>query len=447
MQNTFGSTAFRVFDKIIVAILVLVTIIFVAAAVIRKPEKVVDTDEITRLKGVVMATQKRSTHTVSPLTQDYATATVGAFRPDLQGYKMQRGIDFGKPHLYPKQVFTRKEAPQRPRDVRVKPEHVGAEIRVVDGTAVKAVWSQGKNKKDIVLLTPITPVDTPEPVSTDVQLIKRGGTVAVIPVLVNPKEVRDPEIEPPQLTVAHRQRKVKLVLTRSGTRDAIVEQYTIFKGESPNALEPFIRISVPPPVGPDADGEVTVVRVADGKPAGAIKAVPPRFEFMDSDVDGGVRYWYAADAAGKDTRKKREPLKSKMSKPVVVNVPEAFKIKFYTLSPDHVMVVVSVMHAPPDGAALQHVEYTFRRGVVRGQAVGWKVARVKLPGRRGVVRNVDFSTGYQILDIVNGERRVNKVRPAGGGAVREDEERRQKLLLIDERGRIKVLWPSPRGPR
>ena len=467
MRNTFGSTAFRVFDKVIVAILVLLTLMFVAVAVIRTPAKVVDAKEVQRLINTVRKKQERSVHTIKPLTQDYASSTVGAFRPDLTAFRFRIDIDH-RIVTYEKQKLKRiaGAAPVTKR-FEVKAEHAGLEIRVADKTIVKSVWA--KDEKGILLLTPLE-TGTSKDENTEVELIRKDRVVAVIPVLSEFKGRQDPTIFAPSVAAQHVDRKVRVELGKARTIDAVVAEYTVFKGESPKTLEPFVRVIMPD--GSDPDAKPSVVRAADGQPAGKIEVLPVGLALMDGDVDGGVRYWYAAKASGK-SKTDDKLLKSGRSEPASVDVPEAFKIRFYTLSPDHVMVVVSVLHTPPDGGPARELEHSFRRGVVRGQVIGWKVAEVKVAGQRDRINNVDFSTGYQLLDIINGERRIRKEqpvqprpapepRPADNGAaapepaprpapravnVREHEEKRQKLLLINERGRIKVLRPSVHGPK
>ena len=465
MRSTFGSTVFRVFDKVIVAILVLLMLIYVAVAVIRVPAEAINREDVAKLKASVLAKQKRSSHTAKPLTEDYLSAAVGAFRPDLAPFEMRLGPGVMPPHTYPEQALKRiAQGPAIPAPFKVNAEHAGIEIRVADKKIVKAAWDAGKNRKGIVLLVPLW-TGTQDPEKTEVELInKKGHVVAIIPVLTT-AELQPPTIFPPKVAAQHIQRKVRIMLSKSLTIDAVVTEYAIFKGESPDKLEPFARIIMPdgagpkagpkaepkaepnagpkadPKAGPEADPKAkpSVVR-ADGKPGGTVEVLPNGLALIDSDVDGGVRYSYAAEASGRSTQKDRETLKSLRSKPPVsVNVPEAFEIKFYTLSPDNVTVIVSVVHALPVGGGLR-VERAFGRGVVRGQAVGWKIAELKVPGQKDKLKNVDFSTGYQILDIVNEERAP---APQARNA-REREEKRQKLLLINERGRIKVLWRSVR---
>jgi len=250
------------------------------------------------------------------------------------------------------------------------------------------------------------------------------------------------------MAAKQRQGQVELAWAGSRTTKATVLKYRIYKGESAKELEPYVRVLIPEKIDPEKG--LPAVRIAGGKPAGTVKVKGSTFVFDDADVDGGVRYWYAADAAGQDNEKK-QPLASARSGLVSVEVTEAFKISFFTLAPDFVAIVVLVFHDPDPGddEPGQNVEYMFRRGVTRGQFVGWKIAQVRV--QKKVLKNVDFSTGYQILDIVNGERRIQVLQgpeDADGAVVkREREEKRQKLLLINARGRIKVLWPSVHGQK
>jgi hypothetical protein len=469
MRSTFGSVVFQVFDKVIVAILVLLALLFVAFAVIREPASVIDRKEVEALKKTVRKKQKRSVHKTKPLTVDYLGATVGAFRPGLAVFEPRSrvggAIVVDKVHKYQRQTFVRIPGePLAAKSLTVEKDHAGAEIRILNNKLVKAEWV--KDKPRVLALTPLE-TDSKKLERTTIELFKEDRKVAVIPVLSRFSPPRKPTISPPRIAAQHTQGKVRLTVGKAGTVQSVVTEYLIYRGESEAGLEPYLRIIIPD--GSDPEAVPSVVRAADGKPAGKVKVVPIGFVFVDSDVDGGVRYWYAAKAVGK-SKKDGKPLRSGKSSPVVVNVPEGFKIRFYTLSPDYVAVVVTVRHVPADGGPAVELEHTFRRGVVRGQVVGWMVPEVTVPGQKDKIKNVDFSTGYQILDIVNGERRVRKERPGAAAEpakpakrakpakaaepakpvaedenVREYEEKRQKLLLINERGRIKVLWPSVRG--
>lgn len=443
MRTTFGSVAFRLFDKVIVVILVLLALSYVAAVTIKKPDVVFREDYVEGRKKKVRETQSKSEHKRRQLTTDYVSETVGSFRPDLVGFVPREYIMSRKPdeplipELDPISMEIKKEQPP-PSIEKTYEKYANAEVSV---GAEKIVNVEVLKKEPLVLRFVAL-----EKGETKVRLLKDGKEVAYIPVRVWSVIPIVSRIFPPRVAVKQRQGQVELTLTGSGTIRATVLKYRIYKGESAKELEPYLRVVIPEKIDPEKG--LSAVRIADGKPAGTVKVKGSTFTFDDTDVDGGVRYWYAADAVGQDNEKK-EALTSAKSKIVSVEVTEAFKIRFFTLAPDFVAIAVSVFHVPEDGEPGQNVEYTFRRGVTRGQFVGWKIAQVRVRGQKKAFKDVDFSTGYQILDIINGERRVQVLqgpKDADGAVVkREREEKRQKLLLINERGRIKVLWPSVHG--
>ena len=99
MRTTFGSVAFQLFDKVIVAILVLLALFYVAAAVIKEPDVVFDKGEVEALKAKIETTQLGSRHERQELKTDYLSATVGSFRPDLAGFEPRPYVMGGKPKV------------------------------------------------------------------------------------------------------------------------------------------------------------------------------------------------------------------------------------------------------------------------------------------------------------------------------------------------------------
>jgi len=445
MQTTFGSVAFRLFDKVIVIILVLLALSYVAAAIIKKPDVVFPKDHVEGLKTKVREAQSKSEHKRRRLTTDYVSETVGSFRPDLVGFEPREYIMGGKPdeppipELGPISMEIKKDQPP-PSAEKTYEKYANAEVSV---DAEKIVNVEVLKKAPLVLR--LLALGKGE---TKVRLLKDGKEVAYISVRVWSIIPVVPRIFAPRMAAKQRQGQVELTWAGSRTTKATVLKYRIYKGESSKELEPYLRVLIPEKIDPEKG--LPAVRIADGEPAGTVKVKGSTFTFDDADVDGGVRYWYAVDAAGQDNEKK-QPLASARSELVSVEVTEAFKIRFFTLAPDFVAIVVSIFHVPGDGEPGRNVEHVFRRGVTRGQFVGWKMARVRVRGQKEALKDVDFSTGYQILDIINGERRVQVLQgPKGADGVaveREREEKRQKLLLINERGRIKVLWPSVHGQK
>ncbi|MFH1730597.1 MAG: hypothetical protein ABIF82_02970 [Planctomycetota bacterium] len=445
MRTTFGSVAFRLFDKVIVVILVLLALSYVAAVIIKKPDVVFREEMVERLKAKVRDAQEKSEHKRRQLTTDYISETVGSFRPDLAGFEPRMYVMGGKPDTPPTPELDRismeikKEQPP-PSAEKTYEKYANAEVSVDAG---KIVTVEVLKKAPLVLRFVAL-----EKGETKVRLLKDGKEVAYISVRVWSIIPVVPTIFPPRMAAKQRQGQVELTWAGSRTIKATVLKYRIYKGESAKDIEPYLHVAVPEKIDPEKG--LPAVRIADGKPAGTVKVKGSTFAFDDADVGGGVRYWYAIDATGQDSEQK-QPLASARSGIVSIEVTEAFKISFFTLAPDFVAIVVSVFHDPGDGEPGQDVEYVFRRGVTRGQFVGWKMTQVRVPGRKEALKDVDFSTGYQILDIVNGERRIQALqgpKDADGAVVkREREEKRQKLLLINERGRIKVLWPSVHGQK
>ncbi len=504
MRTTSGSIVFRYFDKALVAILALLALGYIVMAIVDRPEPVYPRGEVDRLINKIEATQLASRHTPTPLTEDYVGLTIGSLRPDARGFRPREGVMIklkDKPvrPLGRKDLALNPEGVPTPKDFSGLDEYANHEVRVLDEKIVKVEWSDAA--PSTLTLTPITAG------KTTVELVKGGQKRAWFEVVVIQEIRQDPTIYPPRAVSTKYSRGQKHVVvgwTASATHDATVAEYVILKGESAATLKPYVRVLVPKkpapkepapapkepvpapkkpapapkervpapkepapapkkPVPAPKEGvpapkegapapkderaatpalKLIALRVDSGKPAGGARAVGSEFEFQDSEVEGGVRYWYAVEARGR-TDKEGTAIASKPSVKRAVTVPEVFVIRFRRLSDDHVNIIVSLEYVPPEGGARKMLEYTFTN-VMRGEPVGAIVGEVPVRGQAERVRNVDFRTGYHVLDILNDER---VSAPVPGDPTREKEEKRQKLLLINARGRIKMLWPSVPGQK
>ncbi len=449
MRGSLRSTAFKLFDKIILGALILLTVFYVAFAILRKPHSVVDPAHVRSLIGKIEQTQAKSRHTQFKLDKDYLSSTVGGFRPDIAGFEPRPYImGGGKAEVHvaqgqPVKLLTPLEG-RHPKAVRRKaPRHLhGAEIRIRDPRVVKVEWSD--QELGTLVFTPLKKSG-----HTTVEVIQAKKTRWHVSVTVRVQSERKPRIgAPPRVDVAAGQGQVELSWARSPATNATLNEYRVYKGEKEEELKLYLRVPVPDELPARS---VLPSRRPDGEPGPDVVFGGAFFRLQDRRVAGGVPYWYSVEAAGKTN--KQQLLVSDRTEPVRTQVEEAFKIKFYTYSPDAVgKMVVSVFHQPEVGHGrwLDHSFVTIKRG----QEVGWVVHELRLPDENLLLKNVDFSTGYQVFDILNDQRRINKdkekpIRNSEGEVigVRQHEETRQKVLLVSRRGRIKVLWPAIRGQK
>ena len=155
-----------------------------------------------------------------------------------------------------------------------------------------------------------------------------------------------------------------------------------------------------------------------------------------------MTYWYDIEARGADLEKPPQPVISSRAGAKTARIEEPFRLTFRGRSQDLVSIQVAVLHAV-QAEQREWVAQTFL--VARGQFVGHTVHRVSLGGGR-VAENVAFGTGYQMLDILGSERQYTSapVKNMKGEVIgtRQTEVVRQKVLLINRRGHIKVLGPE-----
>jgi len=433
---------FSLFDKALVAALVVLVAFYIALAFIR-PDAIQPPGDVERWRTKALAKQKASRHDPAPLTQDYVAGAVGAIRPDAVAFEPRAYIFGGRPEVVvedpwvPIVIRIPAEGPPPEPVERPLPESVaGGEIRVGDEAVARAQWARPG----------VLRVEGVGSGQTHVEVWQGGARRGRIEVTVRAVPVAKPMLGPPGgFGVAQGQGQVEVTWGPAAVMNAVVTEYRIYKGEGEGPLELYIRVPVPDEPGGE---EALPVLTADGTRAEvAVTLRGDQFVLIDPDVAGGVLYRYAADAVGRD--EEGNELVSEQIGPESVEVEEPFRIEFYTRAPDAIAVAVSVFHTDEEGGG-RWVKHTFGRGIRRGDPVGWRVAEVALPGAREKLTNVDFSTGYVVLDILNGERRIGgqkEIRDAAGETIelQQREETQQKVLLIDERGRIKSLWPSVRG--
>jgi|GEM_PF-5238928 len=448
MRRSFGSTVFRFFDKVLVLVLGILALFYVLSVIISKPPVVEDPVLVESWVKKIQQTQADSRHEETPLTTDYVTSVIGEFHPDFAAVEPRDGIfswSGGGPRpprdLLPPVIKLRKpfgKGPGEPFAQRVPASFAGAEIQVADEAVVEVRWSEAE--PSALRLTPLGQG------TSEVALVK-DGKVLKTNVEVEVAQADTPVVlEPVDFMATPEQGRVRIVWRPALVAYAMLTEYRVYKGEGEGDPGLWLRVSLPAEMSDGARLPTVVEKT--GKPGPVVAWTDDRFSLTDDDIDADVQYRYAVRAVGKD--KDDAPISGSLAGPVNVRVEEPFRIEFRTLSQDAVTLVVSVFHAPEGDEEGMWVTHSFLP-VERGSPVGWKVAEVRPPGTTRRFTNVDFSTGYQVLDILNEQRRIQKedeIKDRDTGevvGVRQHEETRQKVLLINERGRIKVLWPNVPG--
>ncbi len=441
MRSSVGSTAFQVFDKVIAAILVLVVLYSVTMALMKRPADEIDRQGVEALLKKIDRVQKQSRHKATELKEDHLSLTVGGFHPNIAGSKPRPYIFGGqvikKDYFEPVALVKPLKGDPQPKTRKMLLAHARAKIAIVDPKIVKVAWSN-EDPGTLVFWA----LGAGE---TKVRLLLADGRVlGEIGVTVTLQVEEKPFIgAPANFAVTPGQGQAELSWSPPEVKNAKLTQYRISKGLGRENQSLHLSVAIPDPLPQPA---VLHSVLANQKPGPNVNWNGVSFSVADRNIQGGVAYWYAIEAAGVDKAGKPVGAAEKAG-PTTVIVPEGFEIKFRKLGPNVVAFVVSVFHKPDPAKDGQWVTHRFNRGVQRGQPVGWRVAEVVLPGG-GKLLDVDFSTGYQLLDILNGERKSDKqeIKDDQGNVIRvlEQKEKEQKVLIINARGRIKVLWPS--GP-
>ena len=429
MRRSMRSNVFRMFDKVIVAALLFVAVIYFAIEFTREQVKVIDPATVDRLLAELDKKERSASHKETPLVTDYMTGTMGGMRPDLTAIEPRDGI-FGRPAKpvppFPtdiKLTLPPPPAPAKPFETDLSSDDAACDAKVPDDKIAKA-----RVDKDKRLLR----VDPVGPGRTRLQMLRGQDVVHDIPVVVELVDV-EPKIGPPrQFAAAPGQGQVELSWETPDLTEATVKEYRVHRQEPGRNEQLLVRIPVPAPLEPGA--QLPTIG-ADGKPGAPATHKAGRFSLVDPTAQGGIMYNYTVLAAGVD--KKAKVLEGPRAGPVSVQVEEPFKITYIHLSSIMAAVVVEVFHVPAGGGAARTASSTFH--VRPGQPVGWKV------------KDVDYSTGYQVLDILPDERwfkEVPKGKDEAGNPVLVQEEQQpyNALLIINERGRIKVLRPKGVGP-
>jgi len=441
MRSSVGSTAFQVFDKVIAAVLVLVVLYSVTMALMKQPRDEIDRQGVEALLKKIERVQKQSRHKATELKEDHLSLTVGGFHPNIAGSKPRPYIFGGqiikKDYFEPVELVKPLKGDPQPKTRKMLLAHARAKIEIVDPKIVNVAWSK-EDPGTLVFLA----LGAGE---TKVRLLADRRVLGEIDVTVTPQVEEKPFIgAPANFAVTPGQGQAELSWSPpEEVKNAKLTQYRISKGLDQENQSLYLSVVIPDPLPQPA---VLPSVLANQKPGPNVNWNGVSFSVADRNIQGGVAYWYAVEAAGADKAGKPVEAEEKAG-PTTVIVPEGFEIKFRKLGPNVVAFVVSVFHKPDPKKDGQWVTHRFNQGVQRGQPVGWRVAEVVLP-EGGKFLDVDFSTGYQLLDILNGERRSRReeIKDEQGNVIRvlEQKEKEQKVLIINTRGRIKVLWPS--GP-
>jgi hypothetical protein len=446
MRSSLGSTAFQMFDKIVVAVLVLLTIFYLAITFVEEPKVTIDRAEVDRLIGQIKLKQDAFKHKPTPLVVDYLTAAVGDFHPDASAvrprdsfFTPKRKDDSVDPPLPSSIVLI-----VRPGDTRLSfashscpKKLLGSEVKIAAGgeQLITAVLENGRLKITAKLGIAANG-------KTQVQLVKDGKVGATVEV--NIKFVPDVAVEdipaPKDFIAKSNKSQVPLTWKAAVPNNATIKRYVVLRAEGERPAVPYVAVPIPEKL--EKNKELSALYVADNTPAPSVFWDGTWFVLVDQRLQGGMTYTYQVRAEGIGTRTKKT-IEGKVSKPQIVKIVELFKLRFFSLGRQAVTIEVSKVHTRKDGESVA-VFHRFTP-VERGQSVGWKLPRVSVPNEVAA-KNVDLGTGYQVLDILNNERYIRREdKDADGNVKRQWENTQQKVLLIGERGRIKVLTPSQAG--
>jgi hypothetical protein len=446
MKTSFGSTLFQMFDKVIVAVLAVLALYYLAMTLVQERGGGERPEDVKQKLEQIDRKQQDSVHQKTPLEADYLTRTVGEFHPDARAVRPRPFLLGGSrgvvvPTKDPYRDLALKFVPgaqeQTPATRELPDEHADGSPEVADPAVARAEIRDGTLS--------VWPVGEGE---TAVRVLRAGALLGRLVVRVQRPAERPPEILAPKgLTAVAVRGQVQLKWRAAETVNARVTEYRIYKGEEPTALKPYVRILIPEtgplPLLPSILADTM-------KPGPRARHADGQFQIEDARVTAGVTLWYALDATGK-SREEEKTVTSERSGPVAVLVKEPFRIRFHSsFTRDTVNLEVEVLHEPAEGDAPVRLRKRFR--VQPGQLVGRRVPEHREPGT-GRFRNVDFSTGYLVLDILGSERRITEERvltdPATGeviGKAQQADRDLKKVLLINERGLIKVIQSGPEGP-
>ncbi len=446
MKASFGSTAFRWFDKVVVAVVALLTLLYIGGTILRRPPQEVGPEEIQRDIEELKQKQSGAKHARTVLTADYLSSTVGELRPDATSIDARRSFFIPREgpvqpvkNLFRPLYLTRRSNGPEPEPTlrEMDAEHRDAEILVGDKSVVRVAWADGEPPR--LTFTPLAVADA----NTTVKLVKDGVELGAIDVAVRVVGEEPETIGPvPDLAVRPGQGRAHVSWGVAAGANASVDKYELYKSE--NRERPTLYLTVTVPAGAQDGAEFDGVR-ADGEAPLKVAFADRRFAVEDPDVPGGVHvfYWVKAVGAGRKGARVEGP----MSGSVSVEIEEAFEISLGRgSSGDRVFLNVSVLHKMPSG---EGVKVTKSFVVQPGQQVGWKTAEYFDRTRNLRLRDVDFSTGYWVFAVLPNERvpGVEREIIQGGKVVgvRQSENRQQEVLLINARGRIKMLPTGVRG--
>jgi hypothetical protein len=440
MRQSMASTAFRMFDKIIVAALGLITLFYLVIALVQEPKVTIDPEQVKIAVDQIQRKEASFKHQGAPLTVDYLTASVGAFRPDAKAVLPRAYLFTETPGEAPVVTLpdeirfeVRPEAPApAPRLLPSPKEWVGSQIRIAESDArlVEAAWVD-----DRLRIAAKGPAGTAR-----VALVQDGEVKKEIRVRIEAiKIVVQENIGTPAGFVASVNKgQVPMTWRPAPVLNATVRRYVILRGDEEKKPEPYVTIALPEALEPNAQVPATYL---NGAEAPSAFWDGQQFIFVDRRLDSGVAYTYQIRAEG--VGQSGAKLVGGVGGPAKVVIEELYKLRLFSLSPEAVTIEVTVVHTRENGESVD-VAGRFT-SLVRGQEVGWTLPRVPVPGQ-AAAENVDFSTGLQILDILNDQRYIRREdKDAEGNVKRQWEGTRQKVLLISERGRIKVLTPSHTG--
>lgn len=445
MKASFGSTAFRWFDKVLVAVVALLTLLYMGGSVSRQPPQEVGPEEIQRDIESLKEKQGTAQHVRTVLTADYLTASIGELRPDATSVDARRSffttregpVQPIKNFFRPQYLTRRSDGPEPAPTLReMEAEHRGAEIIVGDTSVVRVTWAEGEPPR--LEFTPLAVADA----NTTVKLVRDGAELGVIDVTVKVVGEEPETIGPvPELTVKPGQGRVYISWGTAAGTNASADKYELYKSE--NREKPTLYLTVAVPADAQDGAELETVR-ADGEPSPKAAFADKRLSLEDTEVPSGVDVFYWVKAVG--TGKRGGQVQGPMTGSVSVQIEEAFEIALGRgSSGDRVFLNVTVFHRTAQGERLRVTKLFM---VQPGQQVGWKTDHFDRT-RNLRLKDVDFSTGYWLFAVLPNERvpGVEREIIQGGKVVgvRQSEDRQQKVLLINARGRIKMLSPGTRS--
>lgn len=442
MQQNAKTILFKLIDKIILVALLVVTTLFIMN-VYGKKVSIDPHPDFDKIYKEVEDKAVNSKHPWVDLPHDVVVQTVAGFR-------MPDDVFQANPQIFPtiiiddrpkdewgsvRFVWTKDSEPQ-PVEKKL-PFPVQQLLMTIGNPSIVAVENIA-DKPEMIILKPLAAG------KTTVEFSKEGKKVGKIDVEGLFEGPPQTTLTPPKnFTVEAGQGEIIVSWLSAQIENGKITFYRIYKKEADEEPKCILVIpGEPPQMEPPPEGFELKTKLPNGSDGPVIKLKEGKYTFVDKNAVGDTPYSYAIEVAGLDSENKET---NAATEPETIKVDERFKIVFtLPVSPmpgmePEAQVEISVFYQA-EGQPGAWVSKKFN--VRKGMPVGC-VADINQPGKK--IKGVNFSTGYRVLDIIPDEPRIKSttdIKDASGEVIgqREVEGKRHRLLLINERGSIKVLW-------